>query len=263
MIEKVRVRDVEQMCEYVLLSLAVCTAELRPGSKLKDFSRDVVYNVTEYDNSAVVDPLEIVMQFIPPELRAKGVDWVAQQAFAPIFISATYCVRAQTNSVEGCKDLAWANTADAMFWCGVASAGRGISKIAAKSRAEGEAKVLSETAKSGGTARSDGWQPLREFAFARARRSEMKWASRSHAAEVIAKATFEFREEKMALAASMETEIKIAKQSAREAGMPYQGDVKVTRLPKIKLKSFVRTVDTWLKEMPDAASLFPSARTPK
>ncbi|WP_198118792.1 hypothetical protein [Massilia rhizosphaerae] len=260
-------RGVKQMCDLAILNLATCHAELRPGSTTKDFLREVMDMVAKHDSPSVVDPIGIIMQFLGAELRAKGVDWVAAQPFGPILVSAAYCVRARANIKSGFNELAWSNMADAMFWCGVANTSKGvgalISEVQTEARAEGEAQAASENAKSGAAARSDAWQPIREFALRYARRPGMKWDSRSHAAEVIAKATMEFCNEQKALADAKAAEIKVEKQKAREAGKAYQGDDKVTRLPNIKPKSFGRTVDGWLKDMPDAVNLFPSSRTLK
>jgi hypothetical protein len=255
------IRSSKQMCDLAMLNLAACHAELRPGSTTKDFLREVMDMVAKYDSPSVVEPMEIVMQFLGPELREKGVDWVAGQPFAPILVSAAYCARARANLRSGFDELAWSNTADAMFWCGVANSGKRIGslifEVETEARAEGEAQAVSENGKSGAAARNDAWQPIREFALQYARRPGMKWDSRSHAAEVVAKATLTFCDEQAALADAKEAEIKVEQRAAREAGKTYQGDRKVIRLPKIKPKSFVRTVDGWLKEMPDAAQLFP------
>lgn len=215
-------RGVKQMCDLAMLNLAACHAALKPGSTTTDFLREVMDMVARYDSPSVVDPIEIIMQFLAPELRAKGVAWVAEQPFGPILVSAAYCVRARASLKDGFNELAWSNTADAMFWCGVANSSKGvgalISKVHTEARAEGEAQAVSENAKSGAAARSDAWQPIREFALRYVRRPGMKWDSRSHAAEVVAKATLEFCNGRKALADAKAAEIKFEKQKAREAG---------------------------------------------
>ena len=251
----------------VMLNLAACYAELKPGSSTKDFINEVMELVKAKDNSSVVDPVEIVTQFFSPEETAKGRDWVATQPSGPMLISATFCARARASLNRGFEELTWSNTADAMFWCGVASSRTRIDEIIFKTereaRAEGEAKAMAVNAKSGAVARSHAWQPIREFAFQYARRPGVSWESRSHAADVIAKATLNFCREQEALADAKSEEIRILMQSARDAGKPYQGETKVARLPQIKTKSFVRTVDGWLKEMPDSTRLFPAAKVPR
>ncbi|MCS0612588.1 hypothetical protein NX783_07510 [Massilia kyonggiensis] len=143
------VRDVKQMCDLAMLNLAACHAALRPGSTTKDFLREVMDMVAKYDSPSVVDPIGIIMQFLAPELRAKGVDWVAGQPFGPILVSAAYCVRARANLKSGFNELAWSNAADAMFWCGVANTSKGVGaltfKVQIEGYAEGEAQAVSRT----------------------------------------------------------------------------------------------------------------------
>lgn len=259
-------RDAKQICDRVMLSLATCYKEFKPGSTTKDFIREVMDMVMQKDNPSVIDPVEILAQFLSPEETAKGIDWVATQPVGPMLISAAFCARARVSLNRGLQELTWINTADAMFWCGAANSRNGINahmfKTMTQARAEGEARAMSESAKSGAIARSDAWQPIREFVFQYARRPEIKWDSRSHAADVIAKATLKFREEQDAFADTKE-ESTIVMQKARDPGKHRKGVVKVVRLPQIKAKSFVRTVDGWLKTMPDAVRLFPSSKTPR
>ncbi|MTW14187.1 hypothetical protein GM658_26580 [Pseudoduganella eburnea] len=149
------VRDVKQMCDLAILNLAACHAELKPGATVHDFLREVMEMVAKYDCPSVVNPIEIVMQFLTPDLQEKGVDWVTAQPFGPILISAAHCNRALASLKSGLRDLAWANTADAMYWSGVANTGKGVDALIYKSmavvRAEGEAQAMSENAKSGAT----------------------------------------------------------------------------------------------------------------
>lgn len=256
-----------QKCDSVVRILAGLYHELKPDATKDIFMREVMLMVRSLDSASITDPIEIIMQFLSPELRLKGRDWVATQSFGPIMVSAAYCSRALTNHSGGFEDQSWSNATDAMFWCGVALArtrsDEAIYLAAMDGEAQGVTKAMAETARSGAQARSDAWQPIREFALQYARRPNARWSSRAHAAKAVAEAALTFCKEQDALANVEEECIKTEKLKARLEGRLYHGKSSVTRLPKIKPKSFERTVDLWLKQMPDAAALFPAKQNSK
>lgn len=258
-----RLRGVKGTCDLAILNLAVCHSRLLPGSTTEDFLNRVMNVVAARDQYNVVDPIEIIMQFLPESERAKGPDWVASQPVGPILVSAAYCVRALSDLKSGYKDLAWANTADAMFWCGVANSSKGMDEVIAimkiAARKEGAAEVMTEKGKTGAQARSEAYRPLRDFVFDYARRPGAKWVSRSHAAGVITPKALEFYREHNALVQARTK----AKEEARADGRSIEHSEDVALLPKIREDGFQRTVDGWLKEMPDATQLFPSNKGKK
>lgn len=226
-----------QLCDLALHMLAACHVELRPGSTAEEFHLKTMALVKRYDDPSIVDPVEIVMQFVSDELRAKGAEWIATYPPGPMLISAAYCVRAQISFRGGFSELAWSNTAQAMFWCSVASASKRIDAIILEAtkgaRADGEAQANSNKGRLGAEKRSQAYEPLREIAREHVRRPDVKWSSRSHAVRAVMRELQRFCEDKVVV-----------------------GEVHLA--PPISA-----TVDKWLREMPDAASLFPSKKAAK
>lgn len=222
--------NAKQMCDLAMLNLAECYAEIKPGSTVKNFLKEVMDVVKQRDNPAVVDPVEIVMQFFSPEETAKGLDWVATQPSGAMLISAAYCARAILGLGRESNELTWSNTANAMFWCGVANSRKRIDSLIVKvevgARAEGEAQAISKKAKKGAAARNQSYEPFRAFSRQYIIQQDKKWSSRTQAANAIV-AAIKRREEYAALA-----------------------DVE-TRPPTPK------TVRDYLTEMPDLDSYFP------
>lgn len=230
MLEMNKPLDSMLLCDLALHMLAACHVKLKPESSAEDFYQKIVRLVKNDDNPSIVNPVEIVMQFLSDDLRAKGVDWVAKFPAGPMLISVAYCVRAKASFEKRLTELAWSNTAQAMFWCSVANSFKRIDEIIlvveADAHAKGQAQAVSKIGKSGAVARSENMEPLREFVRNFARQSDMNWSSRNHAATAITRELGKFCEERCA-----RTGVKVV-------------------CPTL------RTVDKWLKEMPDAVSLF-------
>lgn len=234
---RITVLDVMPQCQLALRMLADCYIKLKPGSTNRDFFLEIVDWVEKYDSPSVDNPDEIVKQFLRPELDEKVLCWLAQQVVGPILISVAYCVRARRNYQLGFHEVAWSDTANAMYWCGVARTANGIDALMLKTRtearAEGAAQAISNKGKSGAAKRSKGFEPLRERARQCALLPNKKWSSRTQAANVITKELLKYCEEQAVLA-----EVKMRPPACR-------------------------TVYEWLGEIPEATFLFPSKKSIK
>lgn len=234
---RITVLGVVPQCQVALSMLADCYIVLKPGSTTDDFCLEIVDWVKKYDNQSVVDPNEIIRQFLRPELDEDALSWLAQQVVGPILVSVAYCDRAIRNYELGFHDVAWSDTANAMYWCGMAITANGIDllllKTKAEALAEGAAHAISNKGKTGAAKRDEGFEPLRKHARQYALLPNKIWSSRTQAAMVIAEELRKYCEEQAALA-----EVKMRP--------PTQ-----------------RTVYEWLKEIPDATFLFSSKKSNK
>lgn len=233
----ITVLGVIPQCQIALSMLADCYIVLKPGSTTDDFLLEIVAWVKKYDNQSVVDPNEIIRQFLRPELDEDALSWLGQQLVGPILVSVAYCKRAMLNYQLGVHEVAWADTATAMFWCGMAVTANGIDLLMLKTKTEayvdGAAQAISNKGKAGAAKRDEGFEPLRKHARQQALLPNKSWSSRTHAAQVIAIELQKFCEEQPALA-----EVKM-------------------RPPAW------RTVYEWLREIPDATFPFSSKKSNK
>lgn len=233
----IAVLGVVPQCQIALRMLADCYMVLKPRSTTDDFFLEIVDWVRKYDDPSVVDPNEIIRQFLRPELDEDALSWLTQQVVRPILVSVAYCERAKRNYQSRYHEVAWADTANAMFWCGMAVTANGIDLLMLKTKAEasadGAAHAISNKGKAGAAKRNQGFEPLRERTRHYALLPNKNWSSRTQAAHVIAKQLLKYCEEQVAL-----TGVKMSPPAWR-------------------------TVYEWLREIPDATFLFSSKKSNK
>lgn len=143
---------------------------------------------------------------------------------APILISIAYCAEAREHHNAERFDHAWSAMAEANYWCGVSMAGKGIPDA----RAQTIIAARKQTAAKGGESRREKYKPIIEEAYRLAREMSPPkngWKSRSQAGKAIRPAVEKFAGER---------------------------DIKLTENQALK------TIDGWLREMPDANKLFPT-----
>lgn len=220
----------ERFFSLTLGNISNCYVALNPGRQLVDFIPDILTVVGARDDPSAETPLEIIMQFASPADKAKGEDAIASSPNGALIVSCTYCLRAMRAMKSGELDLAWSYMADARYWSGVAICGKGIADARELASAEISTEVLAAKARSGAQARNAAYGPVRERAYqlARERRPASGWRSRSHAVKVISNEAHQFS---------------------------------LVNGPALKEESLSKTLDGWLKDMPDASTLFP--RKPK
>ncbi|ARV17633.1 hypothetical protein AEP_00673 [Curvibacter sp. AEP1-3] len=144
-------------------------------------------------------------------------------AAAPIIISVAYCAEARQHQSASRLDHAWAAMAEANYWCGVAMAGVGIKSASEKTIIA----TKKNTAAKGGETRRESYEPIVEEARRLAREmrpSRAGWKSRSQAGREIRQAVESF---------AVKKGIRLSENQA------------------------LKTIDGWLREMPDAGELFP------
>jgi hypothetical protein len=230
--------DFARFADITLSNLGNCYSTLKPGAQAEDFIREILNIVGIMDDPAVETPIEIIMQFVSASDKAKGPEWIASSPYGSLIVSCAYCLRAMRASKAGNQELAWSYMADARYWCGVSISSKGIAGAQELTRRQATDEALVKQGQSGADARNETYNLLRQYVYEQARKPGKSWQSRSYAAEVISKAALTYiREEK----ASAEAE-------GRPSKLP---------LPRSE-QGFKRTVDSWLRDMPDALSLFPA-----
>jgi hypothetical protein len=233
--------DFARFADITLSNLGNCYSTLKPGAKTEDFIREILNVVGTMDDPAVESPIEIMMQFVSASDKARGPNWVASSPYGSLIVSCVYCLRAMRASTAGNQGLAWSYMADARYWCGVSVSSKGIAGAQELTREQAADKALMRQAQAGAEARNETFNLLRQYIYEQARKPGSCWQSRSHAAEVISKMALTcIREEKA-----------LAEAEGRSSKLP---------MPRSE-QGFRRTVDSWLKDMPDALSLFPAKKS--
>ncbi|VVE89880.1 hypothetical protein [Pandoraea bronchicola] len=218
-----RTLELRDCIDLTLDSLAECHAELKKSKPGVSFTTDVLIPIRQHDDEKVVVPLEIAIQFLSDADKPNGAAAMAKSPVTPILVSAALCFRSLKAEIRGDIELAWRYLADARYWSGVAHAGRGIDVAHDKTVMLASSEARKENAKSGAQAREKKYEALREYAFELARKPPPGgWRSRSHAVTVITPHVLSRSE---------------------SDGPKMRGDG-------------VRTIDEWLKAMPDASTWF-------
>jgi len=221
-------RDVRWYSDHILQILDGVYAKLKVGAQTEDFIRDILEVVgSPLDDSSIEEPLEIIMQFVSEDDRKKGPDWVAKSPYGSVLVSAAYSWRAIGAEIKGNHDLAWSYIADAQYWVGIAVSSKSIDELREQTIIRTRRATVTDKAKSGAEGRDKKYEPLREYAYQQAREQipASGWRSRSHAVKVISEAVLEF--------------------SRRYAG------------PELKTDGVGKTLDGWLKNMPNSEAFFP------
>lgn len=219
-----------QYIEITLTNLADCYAHQKPGATDDDFLKEIFVPVYHRDDAKIEEPGDILMLFAPEKDKAKGPDWLMKSPYGAIIVSCAYCVRSEAAAGQGDLELAWSYMVEARYWAGVSMSSMGIE--AARKRTiistteKASAAALSSKGRAGADARGKMFEPVREYVYnlVREKRPASGWRSRSHAV-----------------------------QSIQAAALKWSTD----NPPKLKADGISRTLDGWLKVMPDAASLFP------
>ncbi|WP_417276607.1 hypothetical protein [Castellaniella sp.] len=188
-----------------------------------EFDKEILRPIRNQQFSPNTEPIDILVRLLPHIANEKGVAYLASSSIGPILLSATYAVSAYRESLEGNADLAWSCLADARYWCGVQFAKDGMSALFKPAVEEAKRKQ----AMSGGKARASRYDPIKQFAYDQVRSRSLHnggWKSRNEAVQKIKDA--------------------VLKRSVEE---------KINLVPTQATK----TIDKWLKEMPDADTLFP------
>jgi hypothetical protein len=147
--------------------------------------------------------------------------------YASMVISCAYCIQAINENTNGNNELSWLYLAEARYWCGSMNTTRGIERI--------RDITISETrkanARKGGIGSNARFDPLKTEAYRLVREkrpSPNGWKSRSHAVRSIINEL-----------AAYATKNELEELSAEQAP---------------------RTIDGWLKNMPDAFVYFPAKK---
>lgn len=215
--------ELRECIDLTLDSLAECHAELKQTEPSLSFMTDVLIPVRQHDDERVVAPLEIVTQFLSDADKPNAAVKMAKSPVSPILVCAALCFRSFKAHERGDIELAWRYLADARYWSGIVNAGRGLDVAHDKTVLLASSEARKENAKSGAQARHKQFESLREYAFDQARTPPPGgWHSRSHAVSVITP--------------------RVLARSESEG-------------PKLRGEG-LRTVETWLKAMPDASTLF-------
>lgn len=215
--------QIRECIDLTLDALAQCHAELKQTEPSLSFMTDVLIPVRQHDDERVVAPLEIVTQFLSDADKPNAAVKMAKSPVSPILVSAALCFRSLKAEMRGDIELAWRYLADARYWNGVVQASRGLDVAHDKTVLLASAEARKENAESGARARDKLFETLREYAHELARTPPPGgWRSRHHAVSVIAPRV-------------------LARSESQGSKMKGDGE---------------RTVDTWLKAMPDAPTLF-------
>jgi hypothetical protein len=207
----------ENLHENTLSELTIFYIELYQERSKKDFEEEIYAPLNRFTDLNG-ERIVAVFREMPRDDTQKS------HRHAPMQISCAYCIQAMREKNKNNLELAWSLMAEARYWCGVVHASKGIEI----SRAKTIVATRKNTASKGGAALAAAkHKTIKEkvFKYARENRpTEKGWPSRRQAAIAIAKVVNTF--EKM----------------DGEAGLsPDQA-------PK--------TIDKWLKTMPDCATLF-------
>lgn len=219
-----------QYLEITLTNLADCYVQQKPGATDESFLKEIFVRVYHLDDSKLEEPGDILMLFAAEDDRAKGPDWLMKSPYGSIIVSCAYCVRAEAAAGQGDIELAWSYMVEARYWAGVSMACMGIEtarkRTIISTTEKASVEALSSKGRAGADARDKKFEPVREYVFnlVREKRPTSGWRSRSHAV-----------------------------QSVRAAALQWSAD----NPPTLKADGISRTLDGWLKNMPDAASLFP------
>lgn len=220
----------ERFVRLTLGNLSNCYAALKPGRQMADFIPDILNVVGIKDDPSIETPVAIIMQFVSPTDKVKGEAWIARSPNSPLIVSCAYCLRALRAMKSGDLSLAWSYMADARYWSGVSVSGKGIDEAIELASTEISAEALAAQARSGAQARNEAYGPVREHVYelARQRRPASGWRSRAHAVRVIRREAHQFS---------------------------------LLKGPALKEDGLSKTLDAWLKQMPDASTLFPPKKT--
>ncbi|MGG1946818.1 hypothetical protein AB1286_18715 [Trinickia sp. NRRL B-1857] len=225
----------------VLNSLEACYMQQKLGAEREDLLKEIVGVIFDRDDSRIEEPYDIIMLYVSDADKKKGRHWLAKSPYAAIIVSCAYWVRCVRASSNGDTELAWSYMADARYWCGVAICGTGLNELQERTidstREKASTDALRAKGKSGAEARDRAYGPIREYAYqlAREKLPASGWRSRSHAVQAVKTDVLAFSE-------------------GRED------------LPKLSRDGVGKTLDNWLRDMPDASILFPSKKakgTPK
>lgn len=231
---KIAILDVIPQCAFIIRLLAECYAPIRPECAAEDCIWEIVDLIAKYDDPYVLNPHEIVKQFLRPELDENVLARLAQRSVGPILVSIAYCERAKRNYRLDFTTVAWSDTASAMYWCGVARTVNGVETFMDQAwmegHTEGAAHAISKKGKSGAAGRDRKYKPLRELAHQYALLPDKKWPSQTRAAQLIA----------------------LELQKYCEGQATASGEKMRAPTP--------RTVFLWLNEIPNAVSLFPKKK---
>lgn len=232
-------QDPVHLIQATLAELRRCYEYHKPSAQPTDFYQRIQVVVAMQDDPAVEMPEEIILQFLSN--KEKGKDWIEKSPLNSIIVSCVYCLRATKALKAGVLNLAWSYVADARYWCGVSLAMMGVreayEQTVVSTTEKASIQALSAKGEAGARAQQVPYDRLREYVYAEARKPEVRWTSRSHAARVISKKAMTYVDDE-------------------EANALAEG--RKSPFPKIKsVASLKRTLEEiWLKEMPDASALF-------
>lgn len=240
-------RNIEWHLKTTSLTLVTCYKMLKHDEPAGNFIKAIQTFVETILDPSIESPWEIIMQFFAGIANMKSVDEIARSAIGPVIVGSVHVVRARRAMESNDLDLAWSYIADARHWCGISVCDRdveiGLPQVINTEREKASAETLTSQGKAGVEAQEVVRERLRAYVYEEARRREDRWESRTHAVRVISKKAINFVHEEQAKA---------------------QSEGRKSQLPKIRgsLANFERTVDSWLRGMPDALSLF-AAKNPK
>lgn len=225
-----RERDLKWFFDITLSNLGNCYMHLKPGTGEEEFVHEILRAVDANDDPSIEEPIQIVMSCVSDEDRAKGPDWISHSPYGSIVVATAYCLRAGRAMRAGDGGLAWSHMSDARYWAGVAISSKGIDDarehtIVTVNRERGVAGAAGKDKKL--------YAPIRQFAYEMAwekKPSQIGWQSRNHAVETIKSAVLEF---------ARSNGVRMSDERAR------------------------KTIDGWLANMPDAATLFPEKKNSK
>jgi len=188
------------------------------------FEREMVAPLASYKVAIGDRPIDILLAVVPRDVAKKGEDEVAHFPLGMVILSTIYALNARAAWVDSRPDLAWSFLADARYWCGGEVGKNGISAVYDKSlKAARQAQ-----AKAGGDGKSKRYDSLKETAYELVRSEALSsgaWPSRRQAVLAV-------KDKIVELSTSSDIKLNLSADQAE------------------------KTVDGWLKVMPDADKLF-------
>lgn len=212
--------------DITIANLANYFISLNPQKKERDFLEEILNVVWCADDASKEVPIEIVSAVIDDP------DNAAKSPLSTMILSCVYCARAMKAYERGESDTAWSYMADARFWCGAMLSNKSVDKEYANTVIQ----TGKDHARSGGIAKAKKKYEktiAEAHRLAREKRPQQNgWRSRSQAARAIKDDILKFSE---------------TEKNAKP----------------LKTTQIMKTLDDWLRKMPDATALFSENRKKK
>ncbi|WP_293778503.1 hypothetical protein [uncultured Oxalicibacterium sp.] len=232
---------IEQLLKQTFGNLSKCYKHHHKGTTTDDYLDKFCAAVKGNNDPTIVDHFDIIRRNLSVENRGLTDEQLKNSPTSVIILGTTYAFRTIQSLEKDSVTLAIQNLADSAYWAGVAMASTGVEKAYLHTVQETQKSTKREAGKSGAQGRNEIYEPIRDYAYELVRMGgttsgTKKWKSRQHAVSAI--------QDKVFAHAKARGIFMKGENSSNDNSL--KGGVHVSR-----------TIDGWLKKMPDAEEYFP------